>query len=245
MLEVVFLLMDGGLRTKEKLMAIYLLVHGATAGGWQWREVATRLQSTGHEVFRPTLTGLGERSHLLTPALNLQTHIQDIVGILTYEDLSEVILVGKSYSGVVITGVAERAAERIRHLMYLDAVVPESGLSIMGLAGEAGLPLQTVVQERGDSWLIPVNREIDPRLTPHPFRTFTDPLLLHDPRASQLPRTYIVCLNQPPGTMHARLTSRAVARAKAEGWRYRELLCGPNAEQEKPQAVTELLLEVA
>ena len=91
------------------------------------------------------------------------------MGILTYEDLSEVILVGKSYSGVVITGVAERLPGRMRHLVYLDAVVPEHGLSLMDLAAETGRPLQTAVQERGDGWLIPVNRKIEPRLTPTRF----------------------------------------------------------------------------
>ncbi len=105
-------------------MATFVLVHGAFAGGWYMRPLASCLQAAGHEVYRPTLTGFGERVHLASPAVDLDTHIQDIVHVLYYEDLSDVVLVGKSYSGMVITGVAERMPERLRHLIYVEAAVP-------------------------------------------------------------------------------------------------------------------------
>src|SRR5689334_15631432 len=116
-------------------MANYLLVHGAWHGGWCWRRVVPLLRAAGHEVFTPTLTGLGERVHLLTRDVGLDTHAQDVIGVLEYEDLRDVVLVGHSYGGMVITAVAERAAERLAHLVYLDAFVPRDGQSQMDLLG--------------------------------------------------------------------------------------------------------------
>ena len=112
-------------------MATFVLVHGGWAGGWQWREVASLLRAAGHDVFTPTLTGLGERVHLASPDVGLDTHIQDILMVLEYEELRDVILVGYSYSGMVITGVAERAPERLAHLVYLDAYVPRELTSLL------------------------------------------------------------------------------------------------------------------
>jgi len=111
-------------------MATYVLCHGAHGGGWQWRTTADLLRSQGHVVFTPTLTGLGERVHLLQPDISLETHITDIVNVFGYEQLEQVILVGHSYGGVVITGVADRIPERIAQLVYLDALVPHDGQSI-------------------------------------------------------------------------------------------------------------------
>ena len=105
-------------------MATFVLVHGAWHGGWCWKKVAPLLRSAGHEVYTPTLTGLGERDHLLTRDIGLDTHIQDIVNVLEYEELTQVVLVGHSYGGMVVTGVAERAHERLRQLVYLDAATP-------------------------------------------------------------------------------------------------------------------------
>ena len=116
-------------------MATFVLVHGGWAGGWQWREIASLLRAAGHDVFTPTLTGLGERVHLASPDVGLDTHIQDILMVLEYEDLHDVILVGYSYSGMVITGVAERAPERLAHLVYLDAYVPRDGQSLLDMLG--------------------------------------------------------------------------------------------------------------
>ena len=111
-------------------MATYLIVHGGCGGGWQFRETAAYLRDAGHEVFTPTLTGLGERNHLLTPDVDLATHIADVDNVLEFEDLHDVILVGHSYGGMVISGVADRSAERLSHLVYVDAFVPEHGESL-------------------------------------------------------------------------------------------------------------------
>src|SRR5687767_6310119 len=116
-------------------MTTFVLAHGAFAGGWYLRPLASCLREARHEVFTPTLTGYGERVHLASPDIDLDRHIQDIVNVLYYEDLYEVILVGKSYSGMVITGVVEQVPERIRHLVYVEAAVPEDGQSMLDLLG--------------------------------------------------------------------------------------------------------------
>src|SRR5437867_3729519 len=112
-------------------MTTYLLVHGGTTGGWMWKRLTPLLRAAGHEVFSPTLTGLGERSHLSNPQIGLETHIQDVLGVLEYEDIWSVILVGHSWGGMVITGVADRASHRLAHLVYLDATVPRDGQSFL------------------------------------------------------------------------------------------------------------------
>src|SRR5688572_12471656 len=114
----------------EEEMATFVLVHGGWDGGWAWRSVAKDLQAAGHEVFTPTLTGSGERVHLASPEIGLDTHIQDIVNVLRFENLSDVLLVGHSYGGMVITGVAEQMPERIDQLIYLDAFAPRDGESL-------------------------------------------------------------------------------------------------------------------
>src|ERR687885_315704 len=115
-------------------MATYVLVHGGWHGGWCWRKVVPLLRRHGHEVYTPTLTGLGERSHLAHPLVDLETHVTDVVNVLFYEDLREVILLGHSNGGTLITAVAERVPERLAHLVYLDAFVPEDGQASVHLA---------------------------------------------------------------------------------------------------------------
>src|SRR5215469_2989589 len=116
-------------------MATYVLVHGGGHGGWCYRRVARLLRAAGHEVYAPSLTGLGERSHLLSPQVDLDTHIRDVTSLLHYEDLTDVILVGHSYGGMVITGIADRAADRVGRLVYLDAANPKNGQSLVDVSG--------------------------------------------------------------------------------------------------------------
>src|SRR5579863_4233762 len=108
-------------------MASFVLVHGGTRGGWCWKRVAALLRQRGHDVFTPTLTGLGERAHLASPTIDLDTHIEDIISVIRAEELSEIVLCGHSYGGMVVTGVADRIAEKIRSLVYVDALVPKDG----------------------------------------------------------------------------------------------------------------------
>jgi pimeloyl-ACP methyl ester carboxylesterase len=128
-------------------MATFVLVHGAWAGGVVWRQLAPRLRKAGHEVYALTLTGIGERKHLLSREIGLDTHIKDVIGVIEDEDLSDIVLVGHSYVGMVISGVADRVPEKIGSLVYLDAFVPENGQSLFSLHR----PLATVP---GEDWLI-------------------------------------------------------------------------------------------
>ena len=191
-------------------MATYVLVHGGGHGGWCYQRVARMLRSAGHEVYAPSMTGLAERSHLLGPHVDLDLHIQDIVALLHYEDLNDVILVGHSYGGMVITGVADRAADRVGRVVYLDAATPVDGQSLVDVAGpiiEAVRPYgQTIdgvelvllpgpgagalygVTDPGDlAWM-------DERLTGHPWKCFEQPLKLTNEAAfNALPKYHIVC----------------------------------------------------
>ena len=119
-------------------MATFVLVHGAWSGSWGYTKVARLLRAQGHEVWAPSLTGLGEREHLLHPGITLTTHIKDVANVFDFEDLKDVILVGHSYGGVVITGVSSRCADRIRTLVYLDAFLPANGQCLLDITAEQG-----------------------------------------------------------------------------------------------------------
>jgi pimeloyl-ACP methyl ester carboxylesterase len=137
-------------------MSCYVLVHGAWGGGWVWKRVRNRLQAAGHDVFTPTLTGLGARSHLLDRAVNLETHILDVVNLILWEDLSDIVLCGHSYGGCVITGVADRIPERIRTLVYLDAFIPDDNQSLMDLIPKEHAEKHLeAARTYGDGWKVP------------------------------------------------------------------------------------------
>jgi pimeloyl-ACP methyl ester carboxylesterase len=210
--------------------SIYVLVHGAWHGGWCWKKVKALLEAKGHTVYTPTLTGLGERSHLLTPQVNLSTHIQDIVSVLEYEDLYNVILVGHSYAGMVISGVAEKAASRLSHLVYLDAYLPEDGKSIVDYLIIPSL--DKIVMERGDGWRIPLLGKLEdlgvtdkedldwamPRIGDQPYKTFTETISLTKP-ANTIPKTFIQLSNFP-------WFVETGERARGMGFSYQEMLSG-------------------
>ena len=233
-------------------MATFVLVHGAWHGGWCWRHVTTRLRAAGHEVFTPTLTGLGERAHLFSPDIDLETHIGDVLGVLKYEDLERVVLVGHSYGGMVITGVADRAAERLAHLVYLDSFVPADGQSAFDLlAPDRRATFEEQARDPGNGPQIPppplqrfgVTADADlrwalPKLASQPLKTFTQPLRLTHAGARVVPRTYIWCAEYPSFRPFAE-------RVRTDpGWRYRELPTGHDAMITAPQALAGLLLEL-
>lgn len=208
--------------------ATYVLVHGGGHGGWCWERVATPLRAQGHRVYTPTLTGLGERSHLLSPSIDLDTHITDVVNVLKWENLSNVILVGHSYGGMVITGIADRAHDRVGQLVYLDAAHPKNGQSLEDIAMRAMRPTVRVVNgvELGiwpDRQLINgalgVTKEEDvawlmEKLTAHPWKTIAQPLKLTNEAAlKKIPTTDIwrsMILKQldPDGSKRATFADR-------------------------------------
>jgi len=176
-------------------MATIVLVHGGTSGGWAWKPLAKNLRDIGHEVYTPTLTGLGERVHLLTRDIGLDTQITDIVNVLLFEDLHDVILVGHSLAGMVITGVADQVPERIAKLIYLDAFLPENGESIIDLLLPAGRKIfDQMVHAQGNDWLFPVVRDLEDendRHRPHPLKVMTDKLILKKRARGQFTCIYI------------------------------------------------------
>lgn len=234
-------------------MATFVLVHGGIQGGWVWKRVIALLRAAGHEAYAPTLTGCGERAHLLTRDIGLETHVQDVVNVLEYEDLRDVILVGHSYGGMVVTVVADRARERVSHLVYADATKPLPGQSMMD-SWTSGDPvgaqeLDRYVQETGEGWrVVPMHprefgvtdeddiRWLEKMDTPHPYKTFQDPAQYDLARVESIPQTIIFCIadEQPP----------AEPPAWTKGKRFRTIASRHAVNVIAPKELTEYLLEV-
>ncbi len=237
-------------------MATFVLVHGGGHGGWCYQRVARILRGSGHEVYTPTLTGLGERAHLLSKDVDLDLHVRDVVELLFYEDLRDVILVGHSYGGMVITGVADRASDRIGRIVYLDAANPVNGQSLVDVAGpiiEATRPLGQVV-DGVELVLLPAPGGaafygvtdpddvawMDARLTGHPWRSFEQPLdLTNEDALWAIPRYHIVCTS----TLATRdPVLMGEARESARLW---DIDTGHDLMITEPQKVADALLQVA
>ena len=237
-------------------MSTYVLVHGGGHGGWCWQRLAPLLRAEGHEVYTPTLTGLGERAHLLNPAIDLDTHIADVVGVLNYEGLTNVILVGHSYGGMVITGVADRALSRIGHLVFLDASIPSDGesLAIVSPGMMEFARRQARIVDGVELVLWPDSDAVkaygvtdpddfawlQPKLTPHPWKCFEQPLrLANEPAVKRLPRTIINCT----ATLRVRPAERRQRAFQAE--RVWEIDTGHDLMITEPKAVAEMLLRLS
>jgi pimeloyl-ACP methyl ester carboxylesterase len=227
-------------------MATFVLVHGAWSGGWEWRSVATLLQAAGHTAYTPTLTGLGERVHLATPSVDLDTHIADVVNVLYYERLHNVTLVGHSYGGAVVTGVAERVPERLAQIIYVDAFVLEDGQAIASLIPPTLMSqVQQGVAALGDGWRVP-HFPPDEQHTAHPLKTWTQPIHLTQPTVSRAPCTYLHCSEHERdlGESAVPLTQTA-ARIKADArWRYREMAAGHVPMRDLPHELTQVLIDL-
>jgi pimeloyl-ACP methyl ester carboxylesterase len=236
-------------------LATYVLVHGGGHGGWCYQRVARILLDHGHDVYAPTLTGLGDRSHLLDARVDLNRHIEDVVALLHYEDLRDVVLVGHSYGGMVITGAADRAADRIGRLVYLDAANPRHGQSLVDVSG----PVINAVRPYGEvvdgielvllpgpdaALLYGVTDPADlawmaERLTPHPWICFEQPLVLSNEEALwAIPQFHIVCTS----TLATR-DRGLMGRARAEG-RLWDIDTGHDLMITEPEKTAEALLQV-
>lgn len=231
---------------------VFVLLHGAWHGGWVWQRVAPALRAAGHEVHTPTLTGVSDRAHLLSPQVGLSTHIEDVVALIEAHDARDVVLVGHSYAGQVVTGVADRIPDRLARRVHLDAFVGADGEAAIDL-----LPAQVAGHYResvagpGFGWLIPVRSlsvlgveeqaDLDwlgPRLTPHPWLTYTEPLRLTG-KADQVPGVFVEC------TDWMRVFTPHAERAAARGWPVHEIATGHEAMVTAPGELAELLLEIA
>ena len=221
----------------------YILIHGAFHGAWCWKDVAARLRERGHTVHTPTLTGLGERSHLLSFRPTLETFIEDVTQVIRYEELDDVILVGHSFAGSVVSSVADRMPERLRHLVYLDAQLLQSGQSPADAAPPDLIERYKLgAMETSNGLSVPPNSPgyygiTDPqmaawlqtKLTPHPFQTYFDKLQLRNPLGNGVPATYIACAKP-----------RELAKSM-QGWTYLELPTAHNAMMLMPRELTEML----
>jgi pimeloyl-ACP methyl ester carboxylesterase len=235
-------------------MATFVIVHGAWSGGYAWRWVRPLLLAAGHEVFTPTLTGLGERSHLATPETDLDAHVTDVASVLHYEDLFDVVLVGHSYGGLVITGVAGRATGRIGQLVYLDADVPLDGESEFDfVSSEQRAAFEQAARTSGDGWRVPppfpdpLPPGLPPaivwgvaRMAPMPLRTMTQPATPSSP-PPELPRTYVYCTEGKDGEPPLRNLERIRADAS---WRFVELAANHIAHVTAPEELTATLLDL-
>ncbi|HFK1548102.1 alpha/beta hydrolase [Bacillus anthracis] len=200
-------------------MATFILVHGAWDGGYVWREVATQLRKEGHEVYTPTLTGLGERAHLAHPGVGLKTYIQDIVNVIHYERLEKVILVGHSYAGMVITGVAEIIPECIKNIVYIDAMIPNNGDSVMDISGpEMSSHFIEEVKVHGDGWRIIPRNALDQRKVAMPLLAFTQSIEMNNSIVNEIPHTYIEILDHPANWPMASIFQRSAEIAKERKW---------------------------
>lgn len=229
-------------------MTTYVLVHGAWHGSWCWQRVRRALQLQGHEVFTPTLTGVGERAHLLSPAVNLDTHINDVVNLIRMEALNDVVLCGHSYGGCVIRGVADRIGERIARLVYLDAFVLENGESLHGVLPPEQVKAQIeTAQQHGDGWKVaPIPAAVfgvnpadvawvDSQCTMQSLATFQQPLVLRSEPA--IPTTHVLATgwsHSPFPLFHE--------RAKAKGWQAIAISCGHDVMLDMPDELVRILL---
>jgi pimeloyl-ACP methyl ester carboxylesterase len=230
----------------------YVLVHGAWHGAWVWRDVAGALRGMGHRVTTPTQTGVGERKHLLSKDITLDTFVADIVNHIEAEELNDVILVGHSFAGTSISGTADKMPERIRHLVYLDSVIIEGGRSVFStLPPDVVAARRKVVAEVGQGIFIPPPPPaalgipeghpsadwVRRRMTPHPVSTYESPLKLDNPLGNGRPRTYVMCTNP----IYAPLEGARQWVRKQTDWKWQEIATGHNAPASAPAEVASLL----
>ncbi len=235
----------------------FVLAAGAFFGAWCWERVVPQIRSCGHAAYPVTFTGMAERSHLLTRDVGLNTHVDDIVNLIEFNDLTDVVLVGHSYAGMVVGCVSHRIPDRIAHIVYLDAFVPEHGKSLFDLQAKR---FREMLQERarveGEGWKI---SPLDPgseslgitdsddvewvrsKQTAHPLRTLTDPAELENADTSAIPKTYMFCTQNPPDGTFASIASRIKG---ASDWRYVEIAAPHAVMISAPDALTKNLLGV-
>ncbi|QHV94968.1 alpha/beta hydrolase [Spirosoma endbachense] len=204
-----------------------VIVHGAWGGSWAFKKVDSILTNRGYTVYRPSLTGQGERVNLASPDIGLTTHINDVVNTILYEDLHDIILVGHSYGGMVITGVADRVADRIRSLVYLDAILPNDGESVMSIQGDRADFIKPMLK---DGFIVPMWVKADqkpPKDVPQSLKTFTETISLKNPAARNLPARYILTVEAGKDPKADDFAIHA-DRAKQRGWPVSQLISDHN-----------------
>jgi pimeloyl-ACP methyl ester carboxylesterase len=223
---------------------VYVIVHGAWGGSWAFKKADSLMTAKSAVVYRPSLTGQGERVHLASLEVGLTTHINDVVNMILYEDLHNVILIGHSYGGMVITGVADRVPERISKLIYLDAFVPEHGESVVSMQGARA---DWVMKMASNGYLVPAwvkPGQAPPKDVPHPLKTFTDTISLTNTKRLSLPVTYILTVAKGVDASTDDFALQA-ERAKKKGWPVVQMEADHNPQWSAVEALVELLLKVS
>jgi pimeloyl-ACP methyl ester carboxylesterase len=228
-------------------VATIVVAHGAWSSAWAWQKMRPLLRAAGHDIFTPSYTGLGERAHLASPAIDLDTHIADVLGVLQFEDLRDVVLIGHSYGGMVATGVADRSEGRVATLIYLDAFAPNDGQSLFDLVGpETEARMRQGAAQTGEGWKVPSN-PMPPdtpadyaawtatRRLPQPIRCLEQKLALSSRPLP--PRGYIYCQRARPDDVFRQFADRA----KAERWRYAEMDASHNPHITCPEELRDVL----
>jgi len=242
-------------------MANFVLVHGAWHGGWCWQRVTTALQAQGHRVFAVTLTGLGERAHLLSPAITLDTHIDDVLKLIEAEELQDVILAAHSYAGMIGTAVADRMNSRIKHLVYVDAVVPKPGESWSSTQSSATQQQRLSAAQASPNFSFPPPDPevfglhdadyawVKRRQTPHPGNTYQAPLDFDIARVAAIPRTFVSCTQPALGTIEPTRLRVKDAKFWDGAWlpnsNIVEIKTGHDPMISEPEALTKILLDCA
>jgi pimeloyl-ACP methyl ester carboxylesterase len=228
----------------------YVLVHGAWSGAHTWRKVRPLLWQQGHAVFTPALTGIGERSHLASAQVRLSTHVEDVVNCVRYEDLTDVVLLGFSYGGLVVAGALADLADRVRRLVFLDAFVPQDGDSALTLLG-----IPAPDQALGAPWQVPARPRVladpaeqawsDARRTPQPLATFTEPVLLSRPVEDYgLDLTYVKATSEPTEAQDSAFWRAARHAHESPAWAYHEIDCHHQVPLTRPQQLADILLDL-
>ena len=230
----------------------FLVATGAWSAGWAWKKMHPLMAALGHRLVTPTYTGLGERAHLANPSIDLETHIADILAVIKYEDLRHVVLIGHSYGGMVATGVADRARDRIAQLIYLDAFVPQDGQCLYDLVPAEARQRQLEAIKAGDGWRVAPNptppdtaqadlQWLTERRVHHPVKCFQQPLRLQGGELT-LPRTYIYATRIGPGDTFGPFAKRA---RNDSHWRYYEMDASHSPHVTTPETLAPLLHRIA
>jgi pimeloyl-ACP methyl ester carboxylesterase len=231
--------------------ATFLVCHGAWSAGWAWKKMHPLMAARGHRLVTPSYTGLGERAHLATPAIDLETHIQDVLNVIKYEDLRDIVLVGHSYGGMVATGVADRARDIVSHLVYIDAFVPDDGQCLLDLLPGSEPQRMRQLAKSGDGWRVPPNPTppdtppadvewLTARRVDMPIKCFESPLKLHGGELTS-PRSYIYATRKSPVDAFGPFAKRAKSDP---GWRYFEIDASHSPNVTAPEALMALLEEI-
>jgi len=230
---------------------IFLVCHGAWSAGWAWKKMHPLMQAAGHRLVTPSYTGLGERAHLAHQGLDLEAHIQDVLNVIRYEDLRDIVLVGHSYGGMVATGVADRVRDKVTQLIYIDAFVPGDGQSLFDLNEGGRAHLQKIAKE-GDGWRVPPMQTppdtapadvewLSTRRVQMPIKCFEQQLKLQNGPLT-LPRSYIYATRITPADTFGRFSQMT---KNDPAWRYFEIDASHSPNVTAPEALMGLLEKIA